>query len=190
MTDGLTVAARRWLRWPMVHLAHARPESLMGDPLGDLRIGFLADDPKDFETFVFWLYEEWSRPRGESLQTRRQTLGKQRNVDHLPIALTAYWQDQPAGIVSLRSADLRSRLEFSPWLSALYVDAAFRGKGVGRALVHAVEELARWLGYEELYLFTPDRQSFYLELGWELLPRLPEEDRADPPNDVFLKVLL
>jgi len=189
MTDGLTVAAKRWLRWPMVHLAHARPDGLMVDSVGDLRIGFLADDPKDFEVFVFWLYEEWSRPRGESLQTRRQSLGKQRNVDHLPIALTAYWQDKPAGIVSLRPTDLRTRPGVYPWLSALYVDAGFRGQGIGRALVHAVEELARWLGYDQLYLFTPDRQSFYLDLGWELLSRLPEEDRADPPNDVFRKYL-
>jgi len=185
MTARLIEGVKRWLRWPASRKAQVRPQIFADQDIDGLTIGFLADDVQDFEVFARWLYTEWSEPRGESLSARKRMLSKQLNTSHLPVALVAYWQGQPAGIVSLRVKDLHTRPRLSPWLSALYVDDRFRGKGIGRALVHATEELARGLGYGHLHLFTADRQSFYMELGWTCLPRLPEEALHQPPNDVF-----
>jgi len=184
MTTTLPVTVRRWLRWPTVHWAGARPA--FPDAGGMPDIGFLADDPRHFDLFARWLHAQWSAPRGESLDSRRVTLRGQMNLDRLPIALIAYWQGSPAGIVSLRAEDLRTRGDLAPWLSALYVDPDHRGLGVGRALVGATLDLAAWLGYRRVFLFTPDRRSFYAELGWKRLPRLPEEESHSPPPDVFV----
>jgi len=188
MTHSLPVTVRRWLRWPAVHWAGARPE--IPDAAGMPDIGFLADDPRHFDLFARWLHAQWSVPRGESLDSRRATLRGQMNLDRLPIALIAYWQGSPAGIVSLRAEDLHTRPDLSPWLSALYVHPPLRGCGIGRALVRATLDLAGWLGYPRVYLFTTDRQSLYAELGWQPLPRLPEEQIQTPPPDVFVSPLL
>jgi GNAT superfamily N-acetyltransferase len=55
------------------------------------------------------------------------------------------------------------------WLTALVVDEAMRGTGVGRALVEAVEELARQSGCERLSVTTHEDRSgahaFYRRIG-------------------------
>ncbi len=178
------IAARRWLRWPMVHLGGHRP-AFTASPEGRPDIGFLADDSRHFDLFARWLYAEWSQPRGETFENRQISLRGQMHVDRLPIALTAYWEGNPAGIVSLRRTDLHTRAHVGPWLSALLVDPAYRHLGVGRDLVAATLALAGWLGYPEVWLFTPDRRSFYEELGWERVEPLAAELRQTPVPDVF-----
>jgi N-acetylglutamate synthase-like GNAT family acetyltransferase len=44
-----------------------------------------------------------------------------------------------------------------------------RRQGVGTAVVGAVEDKARELGFEEIYLFTLDREEWYASLGWSPL---------------------
>ena len=187
MAVSLSPTALRWLRRPLVHWMDRRPGLADGSGVPD--IGFLADDSRHFEVFAGWLHAQWSVPRDESLTHWREMLRGQMNLDRLPIALIAliaYWRGSPAGIVSLRADHLRSRPDLSPWLLALYVDAPYRGRGIGRILTHAVVELAGWLGDPEVYLFTTDRQEFYTELGWLQMSRLPEETMRTPPPDVFL----
>lgn len=176
-------SARGWRIWPG-RRGGARPV-LSASPDGRPDIGFLADDDRHFEVFAGWLHAHWSAPRGESLDKRRYALRNQMRVDRLPIALTAYWEGSPAGIVSLRGSDLNSRQRVGPWLSALYVDEAQRGRGIGRALVEATVTLAAWLKYPEVWLFTTDRRTFYEDLGWVRMAPLPEELRQSPRPDVF-----
>lgn len=180
----MPVLTRRWLPWPKFGARRERPV-LGASQDGRPDIGFLADDDRHFELFAGWLHAQWSVPRGESLETRRHALRGQMRVDRLPVALTAYWQGTPAGIVSLRENDLHTRLRVGPWLSALYVDENMRGRGIGRALVDATLVLAGWLDYPAVWLFTTDRGGFYEGLGWERQPVLPEEARQSPPPEVF-----
>jgi len=58
------------------------------------------------------------------------------------------------------------------------VDPAWRGCGVGRQLVSAVEDLARNRGVRELYLLTTDAAAYFERLGFR------RRDRADLPADV------
>jgi N-acetylglutamate synthase-like GNAT family acetyltransferase len=46
------------------------------------------------------------------------------------------------------------------------VEPALRNKGVGSRLVVRAMQEANRLGHNDLYLFTPDRQTFYARLGW------------------------
>jgi len=180
----MSVLTRGWLHWPRRRVVRERPE-LTISPDGRPDIGFLADDDRHFELFAAWLHAQWSVPRGESLENRRRSLRMMMRVDRLPVALTAYWQGSPAGIVSLRRTDLQTRLRVGPWLSALYVDEAMRGRGIGRALVQATLTLAAWLDHPEVWLFTTDRGSFYTELGWERMSPQPDEVGQLPMPEVF-----
>lgn len=73
------------------------------------------------------------------------------------------------GTSSIIAHDLASRPDLTPWLANVYIDAAQRGKGLGRQLVlHAMQQ-AKQAGINTLYLFTPDQQPFYERLGWHYL---------------------
>ena len=56
------------------------------------------------------------------------------------------------------------------WIQGLYVPEAFRGNGIGKALVERAKEHTKALGYAELYLDTTNAKGFYEKLGgWETL---------------------
>lgn len=51
-------------------------------------------------------------------------------------------------------------------LRSLVVSTHARGKGVGRSLVETLESSARQRGIRELWLLTPDAESFFSKLGF------------------------
>ncbi|MCP5781392.1 GNAT family N-acetyltransferase, partial [Klebsiella pneumoniae] len=53
----------------------------------------------------------------------------------------------PSGLVLLIDNDLDSHAHLTPWLASLYVDPAFRNKGVGKQLIAAAENAARDQGH-------------------------------------------
>ncbi|GEP60185.1 hypothetical protein RSO01_73510 [Reyranella soli] len=59
----------------------------------------------------------------------------------------------------------------NPWLASVFVPVGCRGKGVVSALVSAIEEEARRLGYATLYLYTTSAARLYAGLGWRALER-------------------
>ena len=61
--------------------------------------------------------------------------------------------------------------ELSPWLSGVYVSLAWRGRGVGTALVRAATQRAASLGVRRLYLYTERAPQFYERLSWRELSR-------------------
>ena len=63
-------------------------------------------------------------------------------------------------------------------LRSLAVDAAWRGRGVGRTLVAAAERRACGRGLESLALLTTTAAPFFAALGWR------EADRAEVPAAV------
>ena len=64
--------------------------------------------------------------------------------------------------------------DLTPWLAALYVAPEFRKRGVGHALVRAIEGHARSVGTETLYLYTSEAEPFYARLGWKVRDRFTQ----------------
>jgi predicted N-acetyltransferase YhbS len=60
---------------------------------------------------------------------------------------------------------LISRQDLFPWLAALYIDEAQRGKGLGGALQRAVLDYARDNGFPALFLYSACR-DYYERFGW------------------------
>jgi ribosomal protein S18 acetylase RimI-like enzyme len=100
-------------------------------------------------------------------------------VAHGTILGTVMLQPWPhAGEIAQRPGEAEIR--------ALAVAPHMRGRGIGRALVSAVTDLARRRGIRQLLLLTQDRmltaQRLYSDAGF---CRLPERDWAPQP-EVFL----
>ena len=57
----------------------------------------------------------------------------------------------------------------NPWLASVFVPAEQRGKGIASALVAAIEDAARRLGYPSSTSSPPPPPRLYAGLGWRAL---------------------
>jgi len=73
------------------------------------------------------------------------------------------------GSAAITENDMETHPELTPWLASVFVAPQYRDRGVGSLLVTHVMNLAKQAGMQRLYLFTPDRVSFYERLGWQSL---------------------
>lgn len=117
-----------------------------------------------------WLYMEWLRENEvHSVDSTVEMLRERAEKNTVPLTLIAQSNEgKLLGLVSLTATDMRDSAH-SPWLSGLYISTHAREQGVGSALVRAVIDEARGLGFEELYLFTrlrADLVNFYTRLGF------------------------
>jgi GNAT superfamily N-acetyltransferase len=94
------------------------------------------------------------------------------NIDVLPLALVALYQERIIGAGSLKLQDLDARPQFTPWLGGLFVVPEHRGRGVGTALVNRLIAEACRLGILRLYLWTPSAAGLYTKLGWLTLEKM------------------
>jgi putative acetyltransferase len=93
--------------------------------------------------------------------------------------LLAFDEDIPAGCVALREIDARTCE-----MKKMFVYTHLRGKGIGRALVQALIDRARAIGYQSMRLNTGFRQyeakALYQSLGFRVIEpyyKLPEKLR-------------
>jgi N-acetylglutamate synthase-like GNAT family acetyltransferase len=89
----------------------------------------------------------------------------------IPLTLIAHNNGTPIGTASLVAHDMKTRLDRTPWLASVYVLPSYRRRGFGAALCRRAVREARRLGYERIYLFTPDKAEFYRARGWKEIER-------------------
>lgn len=152
-----------------------------------VQISYLADRPGVGTALIPALLEHWKPWFPEDTwMARQRRLEQHLNRDALPIAWVAHIDDEPVGTAALRAADLPGHEHLTPWLGGVFVHRPFRRRGVGSALCGVVEDKARALGFERLYLFTPDQQALYARLGWGTVTRVEWRGR---PCDLMVKTL-
>jgi GNAT superfamily N-acetyltransferase len=96
--------------------------------------------------------------------------------DGFETALIVEVDGKPVGSCLFVRHEIEPMHDVSPWLAGLVVDEEFRGRGIGRALVKAVERHAASVGCRELYLYTVSAESLYAELGWTMVERHRVDD--------------
>ena len=97
------------------------------------------------------------------------------NDDGLEVSLVARVDGALAGTVLLVRDELHAAHDVTPWLAGLVVGPAFRGRGIGTALVRAVEAHGCVQGVEILHLYTWGARRFYTSLGWRAVERFEED---------------
>ncbi|MGK3141816.1 GNAT family N-acetyltransferase [Pantoea sp. C2G6] len=83
-----------------------------------------------------------------------------------PVTFVALEAGRAIGTVGFWRCDLISRQDLFPWLAALYVDEAARGKGVSAALQQHVTRYAQARGYSRLWLWSAFG-GYYERFGWQ-----------------------
>ena len=65
--------------------------------------------------------------------------------------------------------DVEEFRHLKPWVAAFIVGPDFRGRGIGSAMLEALEERARNFSIPKLYLWTEDQREFYAKRGYQLI---------------------
>ncbi len=134
----------------------------------DFRIVHLLETPKAAPTLVRLFVEEWSPWYGpDGLGDAESDLAACCSRNQLPICLVALdMDDEVLGTAALKSESVGSELGVGPWLAAFLVGKDQQGKGVGTALVEAIEEEAVRLGFKSIYTSTDTAEGVMERRGW------------------------
>ena len=136
----------------------------------NLRLAFLADYPEHVQQLAVWHHEAFAglNPNA-SVAQRVEYLKSRMGRRSVPTTVIALLEDTLVGSASLVEHDMPGRQDLSPWVASVYVRQGYRRQAIGTRLMQHVEAIARSLGFERLYLFTPDMRPFYETLGWVVL---------------------
>ncbi len=128
-----------------------------------------------------WSYMEWYRGRSMDFSLVLRAYQERAHSESVPLSFVAVDGSLPVGMVTIKQDDLWSRKDLNPWLASLYVLPEYRKGGTGQALIRAVIDRAKEIGYHRLYLFLGqhDRnwlETYYLNRGWAVVDNALDND--------------
>ncbi|SFU73904.1 GNAT family N-acetyltransferase [Halomonas korlensis] len=133
----------------------------------NIRIARLDSDSPHVALLAKWTHATWGHLHpGRSLDTAIAILRDECGAGGVPSVFAALHGDTPVGTASLVADDMSDRRDLTPWLASVFVPPEWRGQGVASRLVRRVEQEAQAHGHDRLYLYTPDQQRLYRQLGW------------------------
>ena len=138
---------------------------------------------KDFQALVARLDEDlWSRYGEMQLEYRKWNV-----IENLPTVVVVYANDTPVGCGCFKHFE-----EGTVELKRMFVDPAYRSKGIGAAIIAELEKWAIELGHTEMVLETAIRQQealhLYRKYGFTDIPRYGQY--ADKTQSICMKKLL
>ena len=137
-----------------------------------MRIEYLMDNASKIPELARLHFEEWGHLRpGESIEERTERLRLFCGRHSVPSVVVALENDDLIGSAMLAERDMESRPHLTPWLAGVFVKPQFRGKNIGKALVKRIEDHAKSLGFEVLYLYSPSTEGFYKKMNWKVIER-------------------
>ncbi|MAR00185.1 MAG: GNAT family N-acetyltransferase [Oceanospirillaceae bacterium] len=137
-----------------------------------MQIVSLAEQPQHLAKLAYWHHSEWSYLYPDiSLRDRAESMADYFTAESVPKMFIAIDGDELLGSTAIDKNDMDTLPHLTPWISDVYVNPAYRGHGIGTALVRHAMEYARKNGVQTLYLYTPGQESFYTRLGWKRLTK-------------------
>jgi len=136
------------------------------------KIVSLRDRPQHLRTVAEWIHRQWWSETDTPAESIEHWLTSHLGEAGFPITFVAVSDSEIAGSVSLHETEADDRPDYRPYLGALFVRSDHRGRGLGTALVRAVESHASRVGYSAIYLNAADVFApFYEQLGWRVVER-------------------
>ena len=134
----------------------------------ELSFAHLCDVPEMLPVLEQWFVQEWEPWYGPNGQgDAKADLAACAHRDTLPICLVALDADRAVlGTASLKAGSVGDELGVGPWLAAVLVAEEHQGKGIGTALVQAIEEEATRMGFDAIYTSTDTAKNIMERRGW------------------------
>lgn len=127
--------------------------------------------PNAIEQLARWHFAQWGawNPANDVAARTARFREHHLQAERVPQTFVAVDGKRILGSASLIGDDLDTHNHLTPWVASVYVDATARRQGIGSQLVLRVVDLARNLGFPEVYLFTPDQERLYASLGFRTI---------------------
>ncbi len=138
----------------------------------EIEISVLHADAPEVEACVRWRVAAFAGVLETTFEEELATLRAFTRDQTAQVALVAKIDGVLCGTCLLVPSEIDPCHDVSPWLAGLYVAEDYRGRGVGSALVRAIEAQARMRGYQRLYLYTDTAIELYAALGWSIVDRV------------------
>lgn len=137
----------------------------------------LKQQPQHLAQLATWHHREWSHLNPQqNLHLRQKEMQSHLGQAFIPTTFIATEQEVLIGSAAIIESDMDTHPELTPWLASVYVKPECRGKGIGTDLVNYTMQQSKMNGLDKLYLFTPDQEIFYKNLGWTIMK---EEEYRD-----------
>ncbi len=138
-------------------------------PIINLSIKELHHVAEFIEQCATWNYQEWGESFGFTYKSSLERIRQDAFSLYGEAAVIAFWKGTPAGMGFLERTGANEYPELTPWISGVYVEPEFRGKGIARELMNVLEDLAYDAGNTEVHLHTSTAKSLYEKLGWHAI---------------------
>ncbi|MCO4294090.1 GNAT family N-acetyltransferase [Solitalea sp. MAHUQ-68] len=131
--------------------------------------------PEDNENIQFiadWYFNEWNIPvqttieRIKKLSADNYEFQVLMTLDNKPIATGGLYNH-----VGLLEREPRFKI-YKNWLALVYTKPDVRGKGLGALICKHIQDQAKDLGLENIYLFTHTAENLYKRLAWNPMERI------------------
>jgi GNAT superfamily N-acetyltransferase len=133
-----------------------------------IKIATLADAPRLVPQVVEMAWEEWGAEHADDPRERWLHEAERDSRLHLPTAagFVAMDGERAVGTVQLHEFEIDAIRDRSPWVCGMVVRPQYRGGGVGKRLLSALEQFAAEHGVPQLWVFTEHAAEFYERCGW------------------------
>ena len=132
----------------------------------------LSDRPALAEEAAQWFHGKWGIPLGAYRESIARSIAQ---PDGVPMWFVALSGGQIAGGLGVIDNDFHRRPDLTPNICAVYVEPAFRHRGLARALLDAACSRLAVMGITDTYLITT-HTAFYERCGWDFLCLVEEND--------------
>lgn len=156
------------------------------------RIEYLADYPQHIEACAAWCFGRWAvqSPEGSFAKTLSHfQQGTQK--DDIPLTLIAISNNNnlPVGMGSLWLKDGEEWPDLSPWIAAVFVHYRHRNHDIASRLVMRLDEEAKRLGHDNVYLKTGSAAPLYEKNGYDRVEAIGSETTAAGQLILYKKAL-
>lgn len=129
-------------------------------------IARIAERPDLVPIVAEWLWREWWRDAGETLEATCRAVATSVSQSGPPQTFVLLDDGEPIGTASLVAHDLDERPDLTPWLAGVYVVPRARARGHVVHLIQAVEQACRSADIGTLWLYTAGADRLYARAGW------------------------
>lgn len=145
------------------------------NPLVPIKICYLAEVPEAVPKLVKLFLEEWEEYYGpEGPGIAEADIWESCQLNSIPLALIAIDDNgEVVGTGTLKAESVVSTApDQGPWITALVVEKSRRGKGIGTALISALEMEARRFRCSFVYTSTHKAGGILLSRGWQPMNKM------------------
>ena len=140
----------------------------MAEVSTELQIDDLANHPQYLEPLSTWYHQSFLHLTDPlTLKQRQYHLNQHLERKLLPRSFVAIKKQRLLGGLCLVEHDIKSHLNYSPWLSRIFVHPQARGQSVATSLIEHAVHYIQGLGHEQLFLLTEHKQLFFSQKGFE-----------------------